>query len=253
MLQYHGLLSDARRTNPRHIGFTLIELLVVISIIALLIALLMPVLARARDAARSTMCLSRLHQVSIAVAVYRVDHKQWFPASDLRATLNPYPGWGNTNYLFAEQMAPYLGMTDSSKYSAYAGNAKNLMECPANNWSGYDGVSGITFIRKHVNAPGTGRVWNYQAPVTFGYHRWLDYPNNSYNPKRQDPRKPSNQLQAGEIIGNSANIGFVSSVISAIQYFHPGNTTNVLLVDGHATTFKEGEYANTGITYLWPQ
>lgn len=63
--------------TPKHhkSGFTLIELLVVISIIALLIAILLPALGRARKAARLAMCGSNLRQLGIANTAYSVDNK----------------------------------------------------------------------------------------------------------------------------------------------------------------------------------
>ena len=63
-----------RRTN----GFTLIELLVVISIIALLIAMLMPAVKRARENARSVMCGSNLRQMGIGVESYKGDWRGHF-------------------------------------------------------------------------------------------------------------------------------------------------------------------------------
>lgn len=62
-------------------GFTLIELLVVISIIALLVAILLPALANARKAAQDVACASMLKQIGIANAVYEVETKGYvFPA-----------------------------------------------------------------------------------------------------------------------------------------------------------------------------
>lgn len=58
----------------RHRAFTLIELLVVIAIIAILAAILFPVFARAREAARATQCKSNLKQMSAALAMYRSDY-----------------------------------------------------------------------------------------------------------------------------------------------------------------------------------
>ncbi len=60
-------------------AFTLVELLVVISIIALLIALLMPALRRARMAAHQVVCASNLHQIHVASVAYAMDHDGYFP------------------------------------------------------------------------------------------------------------------------------------------------------------------------------
>lgn len=60
-------------------AFTLIELLVVISIIALLIAILLPALSRARDAARSAVCLSQLRSMNLGFAHYAGENAGLIP------------------------------------------------------------------------------------------------------------------------------------------------------------------------------
>lgn len=61
------------------IAFTLIEILVVVSIIALLIAILLPTLRRAREQARTTVCLSHLQQIGSATGMYMGQNRDWYP------------------------------------------------------------------------------------------------------------------------------------------------------------------------------
>jgi len=67
------------RSSSRARGFTLIELLVVIAIIAILAAILFPVFAKAREAARQSSCLSNQRQYSAATMLYIQDNDEVFP------------------------------------------------------------------------------------------------------------------------------------------------------------------------------
>jgi prepilin-type N-terminal cleavage/methylation domain-containing protein len=73
-------------------AFTLIELLIVIAIIAILAAILFPVFAQSREAARRSSCRANLHQIAMAVQMYARDHDGRYPqeANNFRPLIHPY-------------------------------------------------------------------------------------------------------------------------------------------------------------------
>ncbi len=69
-----GLRASPPAHRPGRRGFTLVELLVVIAILALLLTVLMPSLARVRELAKRTLCMTRLHGIGRGVGTYAADY-----------------------------------------------------------------------------------------------------------------------------------------------------------------------------------
>jgi len=110
-------------SHRRGLAFTLIELLVVIAIIAILAAMLLPALSRAKAVARRTNCINNLRQINLGIQQYAADNASTLPAAP------NVTGWDiETNhwaFFYKGLVKRYVGLLGASSL------ADNVFACPA--------------------------------------------------------------------------------------------------------------------------
>jgi prepilin-type N-terminal cleavage/methylation domain-containing protein len=194
-------------------GFTLIELLVVIAIIAILAALLMPVISLATGAAKRSDCINNVVQINHALLMYADDH-----ADAVRGLTN-----GDQIYFtYKNSMGPYLSRSGANTNDA-------LFTCPADDFNCNDPKIQDLFLFSHVSGIGFYR----QATTDYDSYFFNGSADAGDDPRASKPfssvRQPSEMVLAGEVSGA---LGL--SVYNRKQPYQFNNAMNVMsFVDGH--------------------
>jgi prepilin-type N-terminal cleavage/methylation domain-containing protein/prepilin-type processing-associated H-X9-DG protein len=205
-------------------GFTLIELLVVIAIIAILAAILFPVFAQAREAARKTQCLSNLRQQGTALQMYAQDFDELLPQGT--RTIN------GQAWRWMHQTYPYVKNAGVYKCPS------NPM--PAGGWNpaAYGNAGSYGYNSFFLNNRPLASIAKPADTVAI-----LDTPGGSSaaNHFRARPDVPS----GSGWVGAPRNGWNVEE--SRVAYLHQ-EQTNAVFVDGHVKSTKRGDLNRTATT-----
>jgi len=232
--------------SPGTTGFTLIELLVVISIVALLIALLLPALSRARENAQNIGCMSNQRQVMIATRLYVDENEGYFPrGADRSFHLDSW--WPVT-------LQQYLGSYDafqcaktfvSTPWNTYVANGCNWMFYAGDRephvWDGRHltvegkqiavGPTNISEVRNPSNVVGifeTTRDWSGEYDQV-----WANY---WPTPEQKQKAADFQDKWVYGLVGGRKMSGGRHSRNRSNPDYDAWGYENVALVDGHVKT-----------------
>ena len=222
------MMNQTRLPRTRPHGFTLIELLVVIAIIAILAAMLLPALSKAREKALQTTCLSKLKNLHLATMMYHDDYQQ-FP-------LGWYSGVGGTFNIWYSQVNPYIAKT------ATTWTGSDIFWCPADENKGQGYYSNITL--------------SYAMNQQINFCQACAAGDPELRKGLKDAKDPANTVLYGDSTGLTAGIEITGN--SGIAYRHGGSSekktsprnppprpmdgaADMVMVDGHTQVFRDGQ------------
>ena len=144
-------ISDTMRIARQRVGFTLIELLVVIAIIAILAAMLLPALSKAKQKAQRISCLSNQKQLALAFQMYIGDNAEKTPVY-LDAV---------TDALFSNSTKNFLGVLEP--YVSKEGVASQVFVCPKAKSDPRSNPNNLGLTNGILNYLGNGVVYSRKA------------------------------------------------------------------------------------------
>jgi prepilin-type N-terminal cleavage/methylation domain-containing protein/prepilin-type processing-associated H-X9-DG protein len=227
-------------------GFTLIELLVVIAIIALLAALLLPVLAQGKSAAKSAVCKSNLRQFGVALKMY-VDDYEKYPGP------KTYLGEAEYYGISSAWLNPHLAISTAPGY-LIANNNSSILKCPAKPPRMMPDLFGVGATAYYddgygYNQYGTERPnptpandlglgFRDATPVS-DTHDTMIHPGGYLRfVAEAQVRVPSDMLALGDVVGWSRFIAPSSNYVAD----HHSRGANMVFCDGHVEYRKQSKW-----------
>jgi prepilin-type N-terminal cleavage/methylation domain-containing protein/prepilin-type processing-associated H-X9-DG protein len=256
-------------------GFTIIELLIVISIMGLLIALLLPAIQGAREAARCTQCRSNLHQIGLAVqSYYEVNHGRFFLHHPFDADVASQFSEADSfaEIYWEDKLMPFIGSVaesqDSVAQKGIVVNSASIYRCPddtsyptpyINPSTGLvDGIAQRTsYLMNSQLSHKTRRygLWSlaglqYSCGLT-NFICWVERDATQFVPPSQnDPRQDDYDIWLGTLIFEPwiattrhtqlANYLFLDGHVETLLF---GNCVQEMFPDGAVLT-QDGTYAD---------
>lgn len=224
-------------TRQHSRAFTLIELLVVISIIALLIALLMPALGASRESAQAIKCLNNLKSLGTAFQIYAGDHKQTIFGNF------PIAGAGNNDRWFVHLARTYyVGSLAGQSFNYYETDQVFEYLCPSTSDRARN-ISGT------VDAPRYGmNAWfggDAASPKVFQWPKLGSFRHEGSLVFLVESELRQSGSFSRHLVSSAINITPIqtnSSPFAAPGAIHGGgNTGSVLYFDGHAAQPRKAD------------
>lgn len=262
-------------------AFTLIELLVVIAIIAILAAILFPVFARTKEAAKRTAAIAQMRQLSLAVMMYASDHDDYFPPASMRTTdpsvdpviwpaiLDVYvknsglyvaPGSeGAASFTWATRRHQSVGYNDATGFdplsTAQPGGAPPGTEGfkTAVGFNSVEEPSAVGLFATTPNGP--------KGDTTSKHRGYVFNPYNGLNSPDGDYRKGLPMISDRDLVDETGDKNYPNSPSLSpgqlkpifCRYMRDGNgkgTTPVIFADGHTKSYS-ADALNAFGTVIW--